>query len=105
MSNVHKRLSKKSITRPIIGRKIAQKHDISYVSSYKFIGLVIEEISLSLNKGKEVKIPNFGVFFSKEKGERAGRNPKTGERAIVSARRVALLRYSKKLRERIGDKT
>jgi len=61
-----------------------------------------EEIKKALSSGEEVKISGFGNFELINKGERPGRNPKTGEEVTISARRVVTFRSGKKLRKRIA---
>ena len=62
-----------------------------------------EEISSSLVDGEEVKLANFGVFDVREKAERMGRNPKTGEDKVIKARRVVSFYPSKTLRQEVID--
>jgi integration host factor subunit alpha len=57
------------------------------------------EISQALLTGKHVKISGFGNFELRDKGERPGRNPKTGEEVSVTARRVVTFKPSQKLKE------
>jgi len=60
-----------------------------------------EEIRLSLATGEEVKLSGFGNFTLREKNERPGRNPKTGEEIPISARRVVTFRPGQKLKARV----
>ena len=62
-----------------------------------------EEIAEALRQGNHVKISGFGNFELRDKGERPGRNPKTGEVIPVSARRVVTFRPSQKLRAQVED--
>lgn len=59
------------------------------------------EISNALAAGDEVKLTGFGNFLTKEKVARPGRNPKTGDIALIAARRVAIFHASGKLKEAI----
>ena len=59
------------------------------------------EISSCLISGEEVKLSGFGNFSLRDKPVRPGRNPKTGESAIISARRVVTFHASAKLKERL----
>jgi integration host factor subunit alpha len=65
---------------------------------------LLELIKASLASGDDVLVSGFGKFCVKEKAERKGRNPATGEDAILSARRVVTFKCSGKLRERINGK-
>jgi len=66
---------------------------------------LFEDIRASLENGKNVKISGFGNFDLRDKAERPGRNPKTGEEIAVSARRVATFHAGQKLKARIEQAT
>ncbi len=66
--------------------------------SRELLEVFLEEIILSLEKNEDVKLAGFGTFNLVEKEERIGRNPKTGETAVISARKVVAFRASQKLR-------
>ena len=65
---------------------------------------LLELIKSSLESGDDVLVSGFGKFCVKEKNERKGRNPATGEDAIILARRLVTLKCSGKLREKINGK-
>jgi integration host factor subunit alpha len=70
----------------------------------EFVDRVFEEIKDSLDKGKAVKLSGFGNFELRDKNQRPGRNPKTGEEIPISARRVVTFRPGQKLRALVeGD--
>lgn len=60
-----------------------------------------EEIRLSLEQGEPVKLSGFGNFNLRDKDERPGRNPKTGEEIPITARRVVTFRSGHKLKSRV----
>ena len=60
-----------------------------------------EEIRGSLEVGRQVKLSGFGNFDLRDKNQRPGRNPKTGEEIPISARRVVTFRPGQKLKARI----
>ncbi len=64
---------------------------------------LLEIIKSSLESGDNVLVSGFGKFSVKEKAERKGRNPATGEDAILPARRVVTFKCSYKLREMINE--
>ena len=64
----------------------------------ELVDLLIEELMASLAVGEQVKLSGFGNFDLRDKNERPGRNPKTGESIPVSARRVVTFRAGNKLR-------
>ncbi len=65
---------------------------------------LLELIKATLASGDDVLVSGFGKFCVKEKKERKGRNPATGEDAILSARRVVTFKYSGKLRDKVNGK-
>ncbi|MEN9559019.1 MAG: hypothetical protein RLZZ502_230 [Pseudomonadota bacterium] len=62
-----------------------------------------EEIRLALEAGHEVKLAGFGQFELRQKDERPGRNPKTGEAIPISARRVVSFHASQKLKQQVDE--
>jgi len=65
------------------------------------VELFFEEIKISLERGKPVKISGFGKFELRDKTSRPGRNPKTGEEIPITARRVVTFRSGNKLKARV----
>ena len=74
---------------------------LSKRESKEFVEIFFEEIRLSLESGEEVKLSGFGNFNLRDKAERPGRNPKTGEPIPVSSRRVVTFRAGHKLKSRV----
>jgi integration host factor subunit alpha len=62
-----------------------------------------EEVRTALETGDSVKLSGFGNFELREKSERPGRNPKTGEEIPISARRVVTFHASQKLKSKVDD--
>jgi integration host factor subunit alpha len=65
--------------------------------------MVLGEISNCLEDGESVKLSSFGTFLVRSKGERIGRNPKTGEEVPISPRRVMVFKPSNVLKQKIND--
>lgn len=65
------------------------------------VDLFFETIRQALEQGEQVKLSGFGNFELRDKGERPGRNPKTGEEIPISARRVVTFRPGQNLRARV----
>jgi integration host factor subunit alpha len=70
--------------------------------SIEIVESLLEIIKSTLESGEDVLISGFGKFCVKDKNERKGRNPATGETAILPARRIVTFKCSKKLREKIN---
>src|SRR3990167_5502938 len=67
------------------------------------VEIFFEEIRMALEKGEPVKLSGFGNFNLRDKSERPGRNPKTGEAIPVSARRVVTFKAGHKLKSRVEN--
>ncbi len=67
----------------------------------ELVDLFFEELVASLAVGKHVKLSGFGNFDLRDKKERPGRNPKTGEKVTIPARRVVTFRPGQKLKSRV----
>ena len=65
------------------------------------VEMFFEEIRAALERGEQVKLSGFGNFDLREKKERPGRNPKTGEEIPITARRVVTFRPGQKLKSRV----
>ena len=70
--------------------------------SSEILETLLEIIKKTLETGDDVMISNFGKFCVKEKRERRGRNPSTGEDMMMKPRKVVTFRCSRKLRERLN---
>ena len=71
----------------------------------EMVELLFEELSVSLIDGDPVRLSGFGNFELRDKNERPGRNPKTGERVPVSARRVVTFRAGQNYVRRLSSIT
>jgi integration host factor subunit alpha len=71
--------------------------------SAELIEILLEQIKATLGKGEDVLISGFGKFCVKEKKERRGRNPATGDDMMLEKRRVVTFRCSHLLREKINN--
>ncbi|ELV08187.1 integration host factor subunit alpha [Wohlfahrtiimonas chitiniclastica] len=81
-------------------------HDFNHIQreeAKQFVEDFFNEIREALTKGESVKLSGFGSFELRDKKERPGRNPKTGEDIPVSARRVVTFRVGQKLKTRLSS--
>jgi len=95
-------MTEKTITRAHLGEAVYQEVGLSRNESSQLVESVIEEICEALVDGEGVKISSFGSFSVREKGERTGRNPKTGEEVPILPRKVLVFRASNILKDRIN---
>ena len=93
----------KTVTRAQLSEAVYQEVGLSRNESADLVESVLNEISDSLIKGETVKVSSFGSFYVRQKGERVGRNPKTGEEVPILPRRVLLFRPSHVLKDRINQ--
>jgi integration host factor subunit beta len=70
----------------------------------RIINTVLKEVIKALSKGDRVELRGFGVFSVKKHDARLARNPKTGAAVSVAAKRVAVFKTGKELRERLNQK-
>ncbi len=92
-----------TITRADLSEAVYQEVGLSRNESADLVESVLNEISDALVRGEMVKLSSFGSFSVREKGERIGRNPKTGEEVPILPRRVLVFRASHVLKNRIND--
>jgi integration host factor subunit alpha len=97
-------MDSRTITRADLAEAVYEEVGLSRNESSELVETVIEEISDALVGGDNVKISSFGSFSIKEKGERIGRNPKTGVEVPISPRKVLVFRASHVLKDRINGK-
>lgn len=92
----------KTITRADLAEAVYAEVGLSRNESSDLVEQVLDEVANTLIKGDGVKISSFGSFSIREKGERIGRNPKTGVEVPISPRKVLVFRASHVLKERIN---
>lgn len=94
-------MSDRTVTRADLAEAVFRRIGLSRTESASLVESVIEEICSTIARGECVKISSFGSFVVREKTERVGRNPKTGEEVPISPRRVAVFKPSNVMKERI----
>jgi integration host factor subunit alpha len=95
-------MSGNTVTRADLCEAVYQKVGLSRTESAQLVERVLQEITECLEKGETVKLSSFGSFMVRAKGERIGRNPKTGEEVPISPRRVMVFKPSNILKARIN---
>ena len=92
----------KTVTRADLCEAVYQKVGLSRTESATLVELVLKEITDCLERGETVKLSSFGSFVVRKKGQRIGRNPKTGKEVPISPRRVMVFKPSAILKQRIN---
>lgn len=96
-------MSGRTVTRADLCEAVYQKVGLSRAESSELVEMVLQEISDCLARGDAVKLSSFGSFLVRSKGQRMGRNPKTGEEVPIEPRRVMVFKPSNVLKDRIND--
>ena len=91
-----------TVTRAQLAEAVYQEVGLSRSDSADLVDAILDEIAHALVENGPVKISSFGTFAVREKGERIGRNPKTGEEVPILPRRVLVFRASQVLKNRIN---
>ncbi len=94
-----------SLTKERITDTIFNSTDLSKTRSRQVVEALLETIKKTLESGEDVLISGFGKFCVKEKNERRGRNPATGNDLTLGARRVVKFKCSGRLRDKINGES
>ncbi len=90
-----------AITKLELANHMHKKMGLPKKDCLEFVNSFFDEISKSLEKGEDVKLSGFGNFSLLKKKARPGRNPKTGEDYLISARTAVSFKPGRKLRNKI----
>jgi len=92
-----------TLTRADLADSVYETLGLSRADSAQLVESVLDHMSDALTDGENVKISGFGSFVLRDKGERIGRNPKTGIEVPIAPRRVLTFRASQSMRETISN--
>ena len=95
------RSPRSAVTRVDLVEAVYRKVSLSRSESARLVELVFQEITDCLERGETVKLSSFGSFVVRSKGQRMGRNPKTGVEVPIAPHRVMVFRPSVTLKERL----
>ena len=90
-----------ALTKAAIAESLFEELGLNKREAKELVEQFFEEIRAALENGYQVKLSGFGNFDLRDKNERPGRNPKTGEEIPISARRVVTFRPGQKLKARV----
>jgi len=91
-----------ALTKADMAESLFNELGLNKKEARELVDLCFEELKASLAVGEPVKLSGFGNFDLRDKKERPGRNPRTGEKIPVSARRVVTFRPGQKLQARVN---
>ena len=94
---------RKNLTRNKLAERINVRLGYSKEEAKEFIDIVLNYIKNNINEEENFKISKFASFKVINKKERIGRNPKTGQDAIISERKVVSCKFSKNLKNKINN--
>ncbi len=90
-----------ALTKAHMAKSLFNELGLNKREALKLVDLFFQELEASLADGEQIKLGGFGNFYLRDKSERPGRNPKTGEEVSIPARRVVTFKAGQKLRARV----
>ncbi|MEL6750941.1 MAG: integration host factor subunit alpha [Pseudomonadota bacterium] len=94
-------MSQKTLTRADLAEAVYRRVGLSRSESSSLVEAVLEEICQAAVRGEQIKLSSFGTFSIRQKNERIGRNPKTGQEVPITPRRVMMFRPSNILKDKV----
>ncbi len=92
-----------ALTKATIAEKLFEELGLNKREAKELVELFFDEIRNALEEGHQIKLSGFGNFDLRDKSQRPGRNPKTGEEIPITARRVVTFRPGQKLKARVEE--
>ena len=92
-----------TLTKDLLAEQFRDKLGFPTREAHELLELILEQLKVPLEENKDVKITGFGTWKTKQKRARPGRNPHTGEKIEISARRIVVFHPADKLRDRIDN--
>ncbi|MBF0265880.1 MAG: integration host factor subunit alpha [Gammaproteobacteria bacterium] len=90
-----------ALTKAMMAERLCDELGLNKREAKEFVETFFEELKISLENGDSIKLSGFGNFDIRDKRERPGRNPKTGEEIPILARRVVTFKSGQKLKTRV----
>jgi len=92
-----------TLTKANIMEAVAEQNGYPKIQSADTVEILLEIIKRTLESGEDLLVSGFGKFCVKEKQERRGRNPSTGEDMMMEPRKVVTFRCSRQLRDKVNE--
>ena len=96
-------MAERTLTRAHLSEAVYEEVGLSRNESTELVESVLNKISSTLVEGETVKVSSFGTFSVRSKGQRIGRNPKTGKEVPILPRRVLVFRPSQILKDKVNQ--
>ena len=90
-----------ALTKAAMAESLFNELGLNKREARELVDLLFEDLRSSLSSGEQIKLSGFGNFDLRDKNQRPGRNPKTGEEIPITARRVVTFRPGQKLKARV----
>ena len=87
-----------SLTKQDIANALVKKTDLTQTQALVITNQFFKQITEKLSTGEDIKLSSFGNFVVRKKSQRPGRNPKTGEEVLITARKVVTFKAGPKLK-------
>lgn len=94
---------KRTLTRAELSEAITSEFNMSKLQASEFIETILKEIAVALYNGEMVKLTKFGTLYVRQKKQRIGRNPKTLQEAVITARKSISFRAATCLKSIINS--
>ena len=82
--------------------EVAQRTGLSKAQAGHVLNIVLDEVMFALSRGDAVTLPGFGSFVCRQRAERTGKNPQTGESLLIAASNTVAFRAGKRLKEAVA---
>lgn len=92
-----------TLTKADMAEELFEELGLNKREAKELVEQFFEEMRIALESGRDVKLSGFGNFVLRDKNQRPGRNPKTGEEIPISARRVVTFRPGQKLKAKVEN--
>jgi integration host factor subunit alpha len=92
-----------TLTKAQIVEAVAEQNSFPKNKSSEIVEILLELVKINLELGDDILISGFGKFCVREKNERRGRNPATGEDMMMAPRRIVTFRWSRNLKEKLNQ--
>lgn len=92
-----------SLTKSTFTEHLYNELGLNKREARELVELFFEDMKEALEQGEPIRLSGFGRFDLRDKGNRPGRNPKTGEKVPITARRVVKFKAGKKLKQKVGN--
>jgi len=90
-----------TMTKADLVEMVAESSDLPRKQADEVVQVILESITAALSRGEKVKLRGFGSFRIRRRGERNGRNPKTGDKVHVPPKKIPYFKPGKHLREEL----